>query len=81
MTVLKYSRYTLLVLFANEKTGRERGPATTLPGNPKFSNQDETHAGFRDQSQYGRLVVDPLLEELPVILWRKHRAWKRTPSS
>ena len=42
--------YLFQLFSAKRKTGRERGLATMLPGNPKFINQDESCPGFRGQS-------------------------------
>jgi len=36
--------------YAKENTGRERGPATKLPVNPEFIDQDESCPGFGGQS-------------------------------
>ena len=39
-----------LFFYAEENTGRERRPATKLPVNPKFIDQDESCPGFGGQS-------------------------------
>ena len=62
--------------YAQEKTGRERGPATKLPVNSEFLDQDKFCLGFGGSHD---VFVDLAFERLQVIRRREHITGKKIP--